>query len=171
MNRFVTVALAVALCAFSARAQNQPDNSADNLLHRASPLLAALDANNNGVLEAEEIANAGKSLLKLDADKNGTLAESELQPANPDKVSTADRNRSALLMTTLDLNGDGQLDGSEIAEASRSLLKLDTDGDGQLSKNELSPGKAADADDRSANSGRHGGSGDHVAKPGENKPN
>jgi len=171
MKRFVTVALAVALCAFRARAQNQPESSADNLLHRGSPLLAALDINNNGVLEAEEIANAGKSLLKLDADKNGALAESELQPANPDKVSTADRNRSAVLMTTLDLNGDGQLDGSEIAEASRSLLKLDTDGDGQVSKNELNPGKAADPDDRSENSGRHGGSGDHVPKPGENKPN
>lgn len=44
------------------------------------PLMTALDADNNGEISAEEMANAAEALKKLDADKDGKLARSEVDP-------------------------------------------------------------------------------------------
>lgn len=45
-----------------------------------SPLMAALDTNGDGELDADEIANASASLLKLDANGDGKLSREELRP-------------------------------------------------------------------------------------------
>ena len=47
------------------------------------PLLRALDADRDGALSADEIANASKALLKLDKDNNGALSREELRPPRP----------------------------------------------------------------------------------------
>lgn len=44
------------------------------------PVIMVLDANHDGVLDAEEIANASKALLTLDANKDGQLTQDELRP-------------------------------------------------------------------------------------------
>lgn len=48
--------------------------------HRPPALVAALDRDSDGILSAEEIANAAAALLTLDADGDGQLTRAELAP-------------------------------------------------------------------------------------------
>jgi hypothetical protein len=45
-----------------------------------SPLVGVLDANHDGVIDADEIANASKALLKLDKNGDGKLTPDEFAP-------------------------------------------------------------------------------------------
>ena len=45
-----------------------------------SPVMMALDTNGDGILSADEIANASASLLKLDKNGDGQLTMEELRP-------------------------------------------------------------------------------------------
>jgi hypothetical protein len=47
------------------------------------PIMAALDTNGDGILSADEIANASASLLKLDKNGDGQLTRDELRPPQP----------------------------------------------------------------------------------------
>lgn len=47
------------------------------------PLVAALDADHNGTVSAEEIANAPESLKELDKNGDGQLSREELRPMGP----------------------------------------------------------------------------------------
>ena len=47
------------------------------------PVIVALDANRDGQIDAQEIANAGNSLLTLDANGDGHLSGDELRPPCP----------------------------------------------------------------------------------------
>lgn len=47
------------------------------------PIMAALDANHDGVLDASEIANAVAALKTLDKNGDGQLTRDELRPARP----------------------------------------------------------------------------------------
>jgi hypothetical protein len=47
------------------------------------PLIAALDANHDGVIDATEIANASKALATLDKNGDGKLTQDEIRPARP----------------------------------------------------------------------------------------
>ncbi|MDB6017522.1 MAG: hypothetical protein JWR19_2011 [Pedosphaera sp.] len=48
-----------------------------------SPLMEALDANHDGVIDADEIANASVALKTLDKNGDGKLTQDELRPARP----------------------------------------------------------------------------------------
>ena len=48
--------------------------------HPVPPILAALDTNKDGELDATEIANASASLLQLDLNGDGMLSRDELRP-------------------------------------------------------------------------------------------
>jgi hypothetical protein len=48
-----------------------------------SPLMDALDANHDGVIDADEIANAPAALKKLDKNGDGKLTQDELRPKRP----------------------------------------------------------------------------------------
>lgn len=48
------------------------------------PMMAALDANRNGVIDTDEIANARRALLELDSDGDGRLTREEIRPARPE---------------------------------------------------------------------------------------
>jgi hypothetical protein len=48
-----------------------------------SPLMEALDANHDGVIDADEIANAPAALKKLDKNGDGKLTMDELRPHRP----------------------------------------------------------------------------------------
>jgi hypothetical protein len=48
-----------------------------------SPVVAALDVNQDGTIDATEIANAAAALLKLDANGDGQLTGEELRPQRP----------------------------------------------------------------------------------------
>ncbi len=47
------------------------------------PEVAALDANNDGTIDAEELRNATQSLKKLDTNGDGKLSDEELRPPRP----------------------------------------------------------------------------------------
>jgi len=48
-----------------------------------SPLMEALDANHDGVIDANEIANASAALKALDKNGDGKLTLDELRPPRP----------------------------------------------------------------------------------------
>jgi hypothetical protein len=48
------------------------------------PLMAALDANSDGTIDATEIANASAALKKLDKNSDGKLTADELRPSRPE---------------------------------------------------------------------------------------
>lgn len=49
-----------------------------------SPIIAALDANSDGVIDAAEINGAAKALLALDKNGDGQLTADEIRPGRPD---------------------------------------------------------------------------------------
>jgi hypothetical protein len=48
------------------------------------PLMAALDPNNDGVIDEKEIEQASKSLKSLDKNSDGKITMEELRPARPE---------------------------------------------------------------------------------------
>lgn len=48
-----------------------------------SPLMEALDTNHDGIIDANEIANAPAALKKLDKNGDGKLTPDELRPQRP----------------------------------------------------------------------------------------
>jgi hypothetical protein len=65
--------------------QGGPDGPRGMNGHRPppSPLMEALDANHDGVIDADEIANASAALKKLDKNGDGKLTPDELRPRRP----------------------------------------------------------------------------------------
>ncbi len=49
-----------------------------------SPIIEALDANHDGVIDASEIAKAAESLKTLDKNGDGKLTDDEIRPPRPD---------------------------------------------------------------------------------------
>ena len=47
------------------------------------PIIAVLDANHDGIIDASELANAVAALKTLDKNKDGKLTQEELRPAPP----------------------------------------------------------------------------------------
>ena len=48
-----------------------------------SPIMGALDANHDGVIDEKEIANASAALKTLDKNGDGKLTSDEIRPARP----------------------------------------------------------------------------------------
>ncbi|MGO8696521.1 MAG: EF-hand domain-containing protein [Limisphaerales bacterium] len=111
--------------------------------HPPLPLVMALDTNHDGIIDANEIANAPAALKTLDKNGDGQLTIDEYMPKRPDGSSgpppvgpDGQKPPMPLIVTALDVNGDGVIDASEIANASAVLLKLDKNGDGKLTRDE-----------------------------------
>lgn len=104
------------------------------------PLVLALDANHDGVISADEMANAGAALLTLDKNGDGKLTSDEYLPMVPANApKDAPRPPLPPIVKALDANGDGVIDANEIANAPAALKSLDKNGDGELSRNEFCP--------------------------------
>jgi Ca2+-binding EF-hand superfamily protein len=105
------------------------------------PIIAALDTNTNGIIDASEIANAPKALLKADKNGDGKLSAAELKPELPSGFTPPEGMKIPTLpiMVALDTNGDGELDAGEIANVSAALKTLDANHDGQLTRDEILP--------------------------------
>ena len=115
-------------------------------------IIKALDTNGDGIIDANEIANAPAALKTLDKKGDGKLTIDEYigpwaRGANG-PASGPDGRRPPLLplVTALDVNGDGIIDATEIANASAALLKLDKKGDGKLTPDEYLPPRLARGD-------------------------
>jgi Ca2+-binding EF-hand superfamily protein len=114
---------------------------------RMNPLFAALDANGDGVIDAQEIANAPAALKKLDRNGDGKLTEDELRPAlggrggpgeGPRGQGGANPEEMVARLMQFDRDGDGRLSKEELPERMAGLMaRGDTNKDGYLSKDEL----------------------------------
>jgi hypothetical protein len=146
------IAVTLGLGAFSALAQQAPGGPGGpggppRGHPPVPPIMAVLDTNKDGELDAAEIANASAALKTLDKNGDGKLTIDELMPPPPGGGTNQFRPAPPPgarppvppIMAALDANGDGELDADEIANASAALLKLDTNGDGKLSREELRP--------------------------------
>lgn len=124
-----------------------------------SPIISALDANNDEVITDSELENASAVLLQLDTDGDGILTQDEIQPTrnDGDQRGKSKRNGQAKqgrkrggrngnqrlpaspVFTALDTNSDSSLDSDEIQNAASALKKLDTNSDQELTRDELRP--------------------------------
>jgi len=104
-----------------------------------SPLIGALDANHDHVIDAKEIANASAALATLDKDGDGILTTNEYQPPLPPNFAgnKAHPLRIPAVLKALDADGDGIISAAEIANAPAVLKALDKNGDGQLTQDEF----------------------------------
>jgi len=66
-----------------ARPEGRPGGHPGGRPQGAPPMIQALDANHDQVIDVTEIANAAGALATLDTNKDGQLAEEELRPAPP----------------------------------------------------------------------------------------
>jgi hypothetical protein len=130
--------LALGMSALAANAQN--DNGAPPRKgHHPPPLplVTTLDANHDGVISADEIANATAALKTLDQNNDGGLTTDEYLPPLPkDAPADAPRPPKSPVVKALDANGDGVIDANEITNASAALKSLDKNGDGRLTRDE-----------------------------------
>ncbi|MGA2138807.1 MAG: EF-hand domain-containing protein [Verrucomicrobiia bacterium] len=136
-ENFVKVAVAaLSLCALAGCAHGPNRSARPHEEHPwRSPIIDALDANHDGIIDAAEIANAPAALKTLDKNKDGQLSYDDVhwpdrreQEGDPEPV-----------IQVLDANHDDVIDANEIANAPAALRKLDKNGDGQLTPDEYSP--------------------------------
>jgi len=78
-----TVATAALSLAAADTASNTPTRP-EGRGRPVPPMIAALDANGDGVIDAVEISNAAVALAKLDTNGDGSLSMDELRPARPE---------------------------------------------------------------------------------------
>lgn len=145
-----------------------------------NPIIAALDANRDGELSKEEIANASKALAKLDKNTDGKLDATELRPQfgrrsgdqerpgrpggesargpGGDRGPMQDPKEMAARMMKLDRDNDGKLSKTEVPERMQQMFgRADQDGDGFLSKTEVE--KVAEFAGRMRSQGKRPGKG------------
>jgi len=100
-----------------------------------NPMFAVIDANGDGVINAQELRRAVVALRKLDTDRDGniTLAEASPQFTPSDPKQMIDQT-----FAQYDKNGDGLLAADELPEPmARMMGWWDQNGDGAVSREEL----------------------------------
>jgi len=140
---------------------------------RMMPLMAAIDADGNGEISAEEIEKATAALKNIDKNKDGKLTEDELRPnfaggfggpggpGGPGGIG----GLAGILggrglgedfvgrLLEMDRNKDGKLSKDEVPERMQPLFaRADSDKDGVITKEELA--KVALGEGRSEREGR-----------------
>lgn len=93
MKTKITLLAVFSALALAANAQDNSNNGPDGGRppggpgmggHRPPPpIMLALDANHDGVIDADEIANAPAALKTLDKNGDGKLTQDELRPPRP----------------------------------------------------------------------------------------
>jgi len=80
--------LALAATGLAALAQDSnlptPPEGGPGRPRMVPPIIAVLDANHDGVIDATEITNAVAALKSLDKNGDGQLTKEEIQPARPE---------------------------------------------------------------------------------------
>ncbi len=102
-----------------------------NFMH-IHPVLAALDANQDGVISENEIRNASRALRTLDANRDGKLVLAELLPDRAIAMAVG-------IMEMFDRNGDGKITRDEKpADFAEGLLdRADQEGKGFVTEDDV----------------------------------
>jgi len=91
-------ALALGASAFAANAQDANDDGQNGSPrgHRPPPpaIIGAIDANHDGVIDADEIANASAALKSLDKNGDGVLTPDEFVGQRPPRPPQDDDNNA-----------------------------------------------------------------------------
>ncbi|MDX2031585.1 MAG: hypothetical protein SF339_12995 [Blastocatellia bacterium] len=175
----IALACVVTMCAFAVNAQEGRRGGPGGFgpeggFMRFHPVLVALDADANGAISADELAQAAAKLKGLDKNNDGQLTAEELRPAGrggrgPGERERAPGNNAEEMVKTLmefDGNNDGKLSKDEVPERLQGLFERgDANKDGALTREELkvaaeaqaAPGGAAGREGR--REGRPGGRG------------
>jgi Ca2+-binding EF-hand superfamily protein len=109
---------------------------------RMNPLFAALDANGDGVIDAQELANAPAALQKLDRNGDGKITEDEARPAFGGRggpgQGAVNVDEIVARMLQMDKDGDGKLSKEELPERMAGMMERgDANKDGFLTRDEL----------------------------------
>ena len=128
------------------------------MMSRVFPLMAALDANRDGVISESEIAGAAAALKKLDRNRDGKLTAEELRPdmsqrggqgmrpGGPEGRGPEGRGPegsprpefAGRMFEARDQNKDGVLRGDEIPQQlAERLERIDQNGDAAISREEM----------------------------------
>jgi hypothetical protein len=113
------------------------------------PVLALFDADRDGEISEDEIANASEVLACLDRNGDGRITAEDSRPQRggnqrpnqkgEPKGPPPDGRPVPPLVAGLDADHDGKISAKEIESAPESLKKLDANGDGELTPEELRP--------------------------------
>lgn len=139
---------------------------------RMFPLFATLDADEDGELSSDEIANATVALKKLDQNSDGKLTADELRPqprGGREARGQRGNRRSPEAMVQrfmqYDKNEDGKLTKDEMPERlSGMFARLDANEDGDVTQEEITQFAAQDG--RGEGRGRAGRGGRRGEGPG-----
>jgi len=112
------------------------------------PIIQALDADKDGQISSEEMANAATALATLDKNDDGVLDRAEMMPARSERggrrggpgpgSGEGDTNAFVDRMMENDTDGDGKVSADEAPERMQGFFqRLDGDKDGFLTKDEI----------------------------------
>jgi len=139
------------------------------------PVLAALDADKDGVISKSEINNAAAALRKLDKNGDGELDAEEMRPSRPEGGRSrggapeggpggerGGRSAGAGGMMerimSQDKNQDGKLSKDEVDERMLPMFdRLDANSDGSIDKSEIEAAAARMGGGRGGRGGNQGG--------------
>jgi|SRR5579862_1054907 len=148
-KRIWITTLAMSLCAGAVFAQEEggppPEGGEQGHRHHRPPplpIVEVLDANHDGIIDSNEIANASAALKTLDKNGDGQLTKDEYLPPRPPDAPAGDpppghQRPVPLIIQALDANHDGIIDANEIANAPAALWTLDKNHDGKLTRDEF----------------------------------
>ena len=127
-----------------------PPGGGPDMMMRAMPVMAALDADKDGVISAEEISNAVAALKTVDKNSDGKLTEDELRPSFPGRDGGPGFGPPGEGSPGREGRRDGEGRGEDGAggrgregrggnpeEMMSRIMQMDKDGDGKLAKDEV----------------------------------
>lgn len=128
----------------------------------AGPDFAAIDADGDGRLTAEEVrAHRAAEIEGLDADGDGFLSAEELAAHSMRMAETRAQQHADRMLQRLDADGDGRIGVAEMMLAQHGgmdmIARFDADGDGAVTADEIAEFRAQRQGRRDEMRGHRGG--------------
>jgi Ca2+-binding EF-hand superfamily protein len=174
MKRTLIFLLVLTLNGFSQEGGRAPGGGMRMSPMRMSPSMRILDADQDGVISAAEIAQAGARFAAMDRNGDAKLTEDELRPQGgpgpgPGRQEGGPRGEASAMsaedtvnaMMQFDRNKDGRLTKDEVPERMQGVFaRNDANQDGILTREELLQAAARQSQSAErAEGGRRGGPG------------